>query len=176
MAGEDVIFLDEFGITLAMPRPHARAPRGARAKVTQPFPHGRTLSVMSALGRQGLGAPLTSAGAVNSAVFALDGEPLLVPCVRPGPLVVLDTVTCPYAPQAIELREAAGAAVWPIPAYSPDLNPLEEGIAKLTETLRSLTARTKRKLSTALAKALAVVTEADIRGWFEQCGYIFSLK
>ena len=173
---EDLIFLDEFGINLAMTRTHARAPLGERAKVIEPFPHGSNLSVISAMGMQGICAPLTIAGAVNSEVFALYVEHLLVPCLRPGHLVLLDHVKFHYAPKAIELIEAAGAEVWHIPAYSPDLNPIEEGIAKIKETLRSLKARTKRKLSNALAKALAVVTEDDIRGWFEHCGYIFSLK
>ena len=147
-----------------------------RAKVTAPFHHGSNLSVISALGVHGVCAPMTSAGAVNSAVFDLYGEPLLVPCLRPGKIVVRDTVKFHYAPRASELIEAAGARVWPIPASSPDLNPLEEGIAKLKETRRSFTARTQRNLSNALAKALALVTEGDIRGWFEHCGYVFSLK
>ena len=173
---EDLSFLDECGLNLAMTRTHARALIGERAKVTAPFPHGSNLSVISARGVQGICAPLTLEGAVNSEVFARYGEHRLVPCLRPGQLVLRDTVKFHYAPKAIELIETAGAEVWHIPAYSPDLNPLEEGIAKLTETLRSLKARTKRKLSNALAKAIALVTEDDIRGWFEHCGYIFSLK
>jgi len=173
---EDLIFLDEFGINLAMTRTHARAPLGERAQVTEPFHHGGNISVISALGVQGICAPLTIEGAVNSEVFALYVEHLLVPCLRPGHLVLLDNVKFHYAPKAIELIEAAGAEVVHIPAYSPDLNPIEEGIAKIKETLRSLKARTKRTLSNALAQALALVTEDDIRGWFEHCGYVFSLK
>ena len=176
LAMEDLIFLDEFGIHLAMTRTHARAPIGERANVTAPFPPGSNLSVISALGVPGVCAPMPSAGAVNSAVVARYGEPLLVPCLRPGNLGLLDTVKFPYAPTASELIEAGGAGVVHIPAYSPDLNPLEEGIAKLKETLRSFTARTQRNLSNALAKALALVTAEDIRGWFEHCGYVFSLK
>lgn len=173
---EDLIFLDEFGINLAMTRTHARAPLGERAQVTEPFHHGGNISVISALGVQGICAPMTIEGAVNSEVFALYVEHLLVPCLRPGHLVLLDNVKFHYAPKAIELIEAAGAEVVHIPAYSPDLNPIEECISKIKETLRSLKARTKRKLSNALAQALALVTEDDIRGWFEHCGYIFSLK
>jgi transposase len=173
---EDLIFLDEFGINLAMTRTHARAPLGERAQVTEPFHHGGNISVISALGVQGICAPMTIEGAVNSEVFALYVEHLLVPCLRPGHLVLLDNVKFHYAPKAIELIEAAGAEVVHIPAYSPDLNPIEEGIAKIKETLRSLKARTKRTLSNALAQALALVTEDDIRGWFEHCGYVFSLK
>ena len=159
-----------------MTRTHARAPLGERVKVTEPFHHGGNLSVISAMGLHGVCAPMTIAGAVNSEVFALYVEHLLVPCLSPGQIVLLDNVKFHYSPRAIELIEAAGASVWHIPAYSPDLNPIEECIAKLKETLRSLKARTTRKLYHALAKALALVTESDIHGWFKHCGYVFSLK
>ena len=173
---EDLIFLDEFGINLAMTRTHARAPLGERVKVTEPFHHGGNISVISAMGLHGVCAPMTIAGAVNSEVFELYAEHLLAPCLRPGQIVLLDNVKFHYSPRAIELIEAAGASVLHIPAYSPDLNPIEECIAKLKETLRSLKARTTRKLYNALAKAIALVTESDIRGWFKHCGYVFSLK
>jgi hypothetical protein len=79
---EDLIFLDEFGINLAMTRTHARAPLGERVKVTEPFHHGSNISVISALGLQGVCAPMTSEGAVNSEVFELYVKHLLVPCLR----------------------------------------------------------------------------------------------
>lgn len=173
---EDLIFLDEFGINLAMTRTHARAPLGERAKVTEPFKHGSNFSVISAMGLHKVCAPMTIEGAVNSEVFDLYVEHLLVPCLSPGTIVLLDNVKFHYSPQAIELIEAAGASVLHIPAYSPDLNPIEECISKLKATLRSFKARTRRKLYNALAKAIALVTEGDIRGWFEHCGYVFSLK
>ena len=127
----------------------------------------------SALGGQGVCAPLTIAGAVTSAVFALDGEPVRVPGLRPGHRVLLDHGKVPYALKALA---APGASVWPLPAYSPACNPLAEGIAKSKASLRACKARTKRTLSTALAQARALVTAADIRGWFAHCGYVFSLK
>lgn len=173
---EDLIFLDEFGINLAMTRTHARAPRGERVQVLEPFPHGSNISVISALGLHGVCAPMTIEGAVNSEVFTLYVKHLLVPCLRPGNLVLLDNVKFHYAPQALALIEAAGAMVLHIPAYSPDFNPIENCISKLKSALRSFKARTKRKLTNALAKALALITKDDIRGWFEHCGYVFSLK
>lgn len=173
---EDLIFLDEFGSNLTMTRTHARAPLGERAQVTAPFHHGSNLSVISALGLYGVCAPMTIEGAVNSEVFELYVKHLLVPCLRPGNLVLLDNVKFHYAPKALELIEAAGARVLHLPAYSPDFNPLEGCIAKLKTALRSFKARTKRKLTNALAKALALITQDDIRGWFEHCGYVFSLN
>jgi transposase len=173
---EDLIFLDEFGINLALTRTHARAPLGERVYVTEPFHHGSNISVISALGLHGVCAPMTIEGAVNSEVFELYVKHLLVPCLRPGHLVLLDNVKFHYAPKAIELLEAAGASVLHIPAYSPDFNPIEGCISKLKTALRSFKARTKRKLTNALAKALALITQDDIRGWFEHSGYVFSLK
>ena len=176
MKSEDLIFLDEFGINLTMTRTHARALLGERAYVTEPFYHGSNISVISALGLEGVCAPLRIEGAVNSEVFALYVQPLLVPCLRPGHLVVLDNVKFHSAPKALALIAAAGAQVLYLPAYSPAFNPIEEGISKLKTALRSFKARTKRTLTHALAKALALITQADIRGWFEHVGYVFSLN
>jgi transposase len=173
---KDLIFLDEFGINLVMTRTHARAPLGERVKVTEPFHHGPNISVISALGVHGVCAPMTIEGAVNSEVFELYVRHLLVPCLHPGNIVLLDNVKFHYAPKALELIEAAGARVLHLPAYSPDFNPIEGCIAKLKTALRSFKARTKRNLTRALAKALALITKDDIRGWFEHCGYVFSLN
>lgn len=171
-----MIFLDEFGINLAMTRTYARAPRGERATVSEPFHHGGNLSVISAIGPHGVCAPMMIEGAVNSEVFDLYVEHLLVPCLRPGNLVLLDNVKFHSSPRALALIAEAGARVLHLPAYSPDFNPIEECISKLKTVLRALKARTKRTLTNALAKALAVVTANDIRGWVAHCGYVFSLK
>jgi transposase len=172
----DLIFWDEFGVNLVMTRTHARAPLGERAQVTEPFHHGSNISVLSALGLHGVCAPMIIEGAVNSEVFELYVRHLLVPCLRPGNIVLRDNGKFHYAPKALELIEAAGARVLHLPAYSPDFNPLEGCISKLKAALRSFKARTKRKLTHALAKALALGTKEDIHGWFEHCGYVFSLN
>jgi transposase len=171
-----VRFLDEFGLNVARTRPYARAPRGERAPGTEPFHQGGHLSVISARGVHGVCAPRMIAGAGNSEVFDLDVEHLLVPCLRPGTLVLLDNVKFQSSPRALALIKEAGASVCPLPASSPAFKPIEDCIAKLKEPLPAFKARTKRKLTNALAKALALVTEGDIRGWFEHGGYVFSLK
>ena len=173
---EELIFLDEFGINLTMTRTHARAPLGVRAHVTEPFQHGSNISVISALGLQGVCAPMMIEGAINSEVFAQYVEHLLVPCLRPGHLVVLDNIKFHYAPKALALIEATGASVLHLPSYSPDFNPIEGCISKIKTALRAFKARTKRKLSQALVKALTFITQEDILGWFEHAGYVFSLN
>jgi len=176
LESERLLFIDEFAINPAMTRTHARAPRGERAAVIEPFNRGSTISVRGALGLRGVCAPMTIEGAVDSQVFALYVEHRLVPPLRPGDIVLLDHVKFHYSARAISLIEAAGSRVLHLPAYSPDLNPIEECISKIKEILRSLKARTKRKLDNALATAIQMVTPDDIRGWFEHCGYVFSLN
>ena len=99
-----------------------------------------------------------------------------MPELRVGERVGRDNGRFHHAPRARRLLEAARASVLPLPAYSPDFNPLEEGSSKLKQCLRSRPARTKRKLANALAKAIQKVTPDDILGSFTPCGYTYSLN
>jgi transposase len=90
-----------------------------------------------------------------------------------GDIVVLNNVKFHYSTRAIGLIEATGASVLHIPAYSPDFNPIEECISKIKGILRSVKARTKRKLLNVLAKAIEKVTVDDSCGWFAHCGYTY---
>ena len=147
-----------------MTRTRARAPQGVRAEMTEPFERGQNISTIAALSLRGVVAPMMLEGAFDSAAFDLYVEPLLVPELRPGDRVVLDNVRFHHSPRARRLIEAAGASVLHLPAYSPDFNPIEECISKLKQCLRSLKARTKRKLRNALAKAIQKVTSKDFLG------------
>jgi transposase len=164
-------FIDEFGLHLAMSRAYARAPRGERAAVVEPFATGSNISVISALTWQGLRAPLMIDGAIDGEVLELDVTHWLVPELRPGDLVLWDNVPTHKNKRAMALIEATGARVDPLPAYSPDLDPIEECISKVKTDLRRVKAHTARKLRYALKRALAKVTQHDIRGWFQHCGY-----
>ena len=173
---ESLVFLDEFASNIAMTRTRARAPQGVRAEMVEPFERGQNMSTIAAVRLRGVCAPMMLEGAFDSESFELYVEQMLVPELRVGDRVVLDNVRFHHAPRARRLIAAAGAFVLHLPAYSPDFNPIEECISKLKECLRSLKARTKRKLRNALAKALQKVTTEDILGWFTHCGYTYSLN
>jgi transposase len=166
-----LIFLDEFGIHLALTRLLARAPRGERAEMTEPFETGPNLSVISALGLEGVRAPFLIEGAITGEIFELYLRHFLIPELRPGDLVLMDRVSFHRSAQVAESIAMAGARVELLPAYSPDFNPIEECISKLKQCLRSAKARTLRALRRALARALSQITREDIRGWFTHCGY-----
>ena len=86
-------------------------------------------------------------------------------------MVVLDHLSPHKNSETIRLIEPAGASVRFLPAYSPDLNPIEKMWSKVKEALRSAKARTPATLNDAIARALASVASTDARGWFASCGY-----
>jgi transposase len=168
---ERVWFLDEFGSHLAMTPTRARAPRGERAEVTEPFETGGNISVISALTLQGVRAPMMIKGAIDGEVLELYVKIFLVPELRSGDIVIWDNAPTHKDKQAISLIEAVGARVEPLPSYSPDLNPIEECFSKVKTSLRRARANTMRKLRNALNRAISTVTAQDIRGWINDSGY-----
>ena len=70
-----------------------------------------------------------------------------------------------------ELIEGRGCALWFLPAYSPDLNPIEQAFSKVKALLRKTAARTREALVEAMGAALSSVTARDAAGWFSHCGY-----
>ncbi len=97
---------------------------------------------------------------------------MLAPALRPGHVVVADNLAAHHGRRARELVEAAGAELVFLPAYSPDLSPIEEAFSKLKALLRAAGARNRGALVGAIGRALATVSATDARGWFAHCGYL----
>jgi len=168
---EDLIFLDESGVTTAMVRRYARAAGGARAVGRVPAGHWAQLTILSALSLSGLGATMTVNAATDRDVFAAYVRHVLVPTLKPGRVVVLDNLSAHKAALARLLIEAAGCRLAFLPPYSPDFNPIEQAWSKLKALLRGAAARTRDALEAALTTFLDQITAADARGWFAHCGY-----
>lgn len=69
------------------------------------------------------------------------------------------------------LIEKVGAQVMFLPAYSPDLNPIEKMWSKVKTCLRAAEARTQLALVQAIRAALECVTPQDAINWFASCDY-----
>jgi transposase len=102
-------------------------------------------------------------------------EQVLAPTLRPGDIVVMDNLRCHKGAAIERAIQAVGAERRDLPAYSPDLNPIEKLFSKLKAGLRAMAARTVERLYEALGEALRTVTEQDIAGWFGSCGYFHAL-
>ena len=118
-------------------------------------------------------ACMTVAGATDTEVFRAYVQQVLGPTLRPGDVVVMDNLSPHKSDPTLELIAQAGAQVLFLPAYSPDLNPIEKMWSKIKAILRALEARTQEALNQAIAAALQAVTPQDAVNWFAHCGYSF---
>jgi len=114
---------------------------------------------------------MTVDGATTSDVFREYVRQVLVPSLRPGDVVIFDNLSSHKDAETLTLIEAAGATILPLPAYSPDLNPIEKMWSKIKTFLRAAKARTLEALWTAIDAALKTITPQDAEGWFRSCGY-----
>ncbi|WZO96090.1 transposase [Isosphaeraceae bacterium EP7] len=129
------------------------------------------LTLTAAVRLGGVGACLAFDGATNSACFEAYVGGCLAPTLRPGDIVVMDNLACHKTAEVDRLIVAAGAEVRYLPAYSPDLNPIESMFSKLEESLRAAEARSIDDLIDAMGEALKSITPGDILGWFHHSGY-----
>lgn len=164
-----LVFVDETGVTTAMTPSYGRAPRGERVEASAPA-SWESVTVIAALGLDGVRAPLVFPGAVDAATFRTYVEEVLVPALRVGDVVVFDNLTSHLSPAVFEAIERAGASVLPLPPYSPDYTPIEEMFSKLKGFLRRIGARAKEHLDDAIGEGLREVTAQDILGWFRHAG------
>ncbi len=118
-----------------------------------------------------MGTCLAVVGSATKAVFESYVERVLAPSLRPGQVVVLDNLAAHKGERVREFVETRGCELLFLPAYSPDLNPIEEAFSKVKGLLRGAEARTREALIEALGRALEAVTGRDARGFFEHCGY-----
>jgi transposase len=165
------VFLDQTNAKTTMTRLYGRAPRGERVVGYVPDGRWESLTLMAALSREGAAAALTYEGGTDAGAMLSFVEQVLVPTLRPGQIVVLDNLSSHKDPAVIAAIQAAGAAVWFLPRYSPDLNPIEAMWSKIKAWLRKTGARTKEALIDAIGTALRQVTPKDAEGWFKHCGY-----
>ena len=108
-----------------MTRLRGRAPRGERLVCHAPHGRWRTTTMISSVRLDGTTACMTVEGATNTEVFYAYVREVLVPSLRRGDIVVMDNLGAHKNERAIALIEEAGAEVRFLPAYSPDLNPIE---------------------------------------------------
>ena len=171
---ERLVFLDECGVLTSMVRPRGRNPRGTRACASAPFGHWTRLTVLGALGAEGIVGAMSVEAATDAAVFHAYLDQVLLPELRrtkPDAVLVMDNLPAHKTPQVRTLLDRSGFAYRYLPAYSPDLNPIEPGWAKVKAALRRVAARTVDALHDACGSALDAITPQDATGFFRHCGY-----
>lgn len=115
---------------------------GKRLKAKAPWGHGKTMTFVAALRNDRIDALWVVDGPINGELFRLYVEKVLVPALRPGDIVILDNLGSHKSKAVRTAIRVAGARLFFLPPYSPDLNPIEQVFAKLKHLLRKAAERT----------------------------------
>ena len=168
-----LIFLDESGAKTNLTRLCGRALKGQRVQASAPCGRWQTTTMISSIRLDGSTACMALEGTTDTESFRSYVSQVLVPVLKPADIVVMDNLSPHKSDPTLALITSAGAQVLFLPAYSPDLNPIEKMWSKIKSLLRAAEARTPADLITAIGLALTKVTPQDARSWFVSCGYSF---
>ena len=171
-----LVFVDKMGANTSLSPSYAWAPRGQRARCSIPRNRGRNTTLLASMSVEGMGPYLAVEGTTDREVFEAYVEQVLAPTLCIGQVVVMDNLSAHKGHKVKELIEKRRCELLYLPAYSPDLNPIEEAFSKIKGILRKAEARTREALVEAIEVAISAVTARDARGFFKHCGYGLSFQ
>ena len=137
-----LVFIDETWAKTNMIRSHGWCARGKPLNAKAPHGHWRTMTFIAALRCDRIDAPFVLDGPVNGEWFTAYVREVLAPTLGPGDIVVMDNLGSHKGKAVRQALRAAGARLFFLPPYSPDLNPIEQVFAKLKTLLRKAEERT----------------------------------
>ena len=154
-----------------MTRLYGRALRGRRLLAKAPFGHWKTTTFVAALRRDGLTAPMVLDGPMTGQAFLAYVEQVLIPTLKPDDIVVMDNLPAHKIAAVRAAIEAAGAQLFLLPPYSPDMNPIEMAISKIKTLLRQAGERTRDALWHRIGTLLDQFTPQECANYFRAAGY-----
>lgn len=166
-----LIFIDETSINTKLIKRTGWAPRGERYLAEAPFGRWKTQTFIAGLRCHGLVAPWIVDRAMNRHIFEIYVETQLAPGLSKGDVVIMDNVAFHKGPKAEALIRDRGAWVLFLPAYSPDLNPIEMAYSKLKALLRKKAARSFDAICEAAGEICELFTPQQCRNFFKAAGY-----
>ena len=147
------------------------APRGMRLTAKVPHGHWKTTTFLAALRHDRIEAPWVLDGPIDGDSFRTYVEKVLVPCLKPGDIVILDNLGSHKGRAIRAAIRAAKAKLFFLPAYSPDLNPIEQAFAKMKTLLRKADARTIDETWRTIGALLDCFTPTECANYFRNAGY-----
>jgi transposase len=154
-----------------MTRSHGRALRGRRLVAKVPQGRWHTLTFLAALRCDRIDAPCVIDGPINGESFLAYVEQVLVPTLKPGDIVIIDNLGSHKGKAVRRAIRAAGAKLFFLPPYSPDLNPIEQVFAKLKTLLRKAAERTVDTTWQRIGALLKSFSPQECANYLANAGY-----
>lgn len=167
-----LVFIDETGTATNMTRLRGRSAEGQRLVDKIPHGHRKTTTFVAALRHDRITAPLVIDGAMNGETFVAYIEQYVVPTLTLGDIVIMDNLTVHKVAGVAKAIEGAGATLKYLPAYSPDLNPIERVFSKLKALLRKAKERTVAGLWDRIGQLLDEFSSQECQNYLTDQGYV----
>ena len=171
ITSERLVFVDETWAKTNMTPTHGWSPRGRPLKAQAPGGHWLTMTFIAALRHDGITAPCVFDGPINAERFLAWVKQFLVPTLKPGDVVILDNLSSHKGKAVREAIRNAGARMFFLPPYSPDLNPIEQVFAKLKRLLRKAKERTKEATWKRIGTLLNEFSPQECANYLRNAGY-----
>ena len=146
-------------------------PKGQRLRGFAPHGHWRTLTFLGALRCDRLAAPCVFDGPINGRCFQAYVEQQLVPTLRPGDFVIMDNLGSHKSVAVRRAIRSAGARLWFLPPYSPDLNPIEQAFAKIKHWMRQAQRRTVEETWRHIGALVETLDPQECANYIKNAGY-----
>jgi transposase len=166
-----LVFIDETWAKTNMTRLHGRCQRGQRLVAKVPQGRWRTLTFLAALRCDRVDAPCVIDGPINGLSFLAYVEQALLPTLGVGDIVIMDNLGSHKRQVIRRLIRSAGAKLFFLPPYSPDLNPIEQLFAKLKTLLRKADERTIEATWRRIGSLLDYFTPEECANYLKNSGY-----
>ena len=108
---------------------------------------------------------------MNGETFVAYVQQFLAPTLTPGDVVIMDNLAVHKVAGVRQAIEGVGASLKYLPAYSPDLNPIEMAFSKLKAHLRKAKERTVGRLWDRIGETLGLFSGQECQNYFAHQGY-----
>jgi transposase len=166
-----LVFIDETSTNTKLTKRTGWSPRGQRYPTHAPFGSWTSQTFIAGLRCHGLAAPFIVNRPMNGRIFETWIETQLVPTLSKGDVVILDNVGFHKSERVEHLVKTKGAWLLFLPAYSPDLNPIEMAFSKLKALLRKRAARSFEDITEALGDIVNLFSVSECQNFFKAAGY-----
>lgn len=129
------------------------------------------MTFIAALRHDRIDAPWVIDGPINGELFTAYVKRVLVPTLAKGDIVVLDNLGSHKGKEARKAIRAAGAHLVFLPAYSPDLNPIEQVFAKLKHLMRDAAPRTIEATWRKVGDLVDIFAQDECANYLKNSGY-----
>lgn len=166
-----LVFIDETWIKTNMAPIRGWGPKGKRLRGYAPHGHWKTMTFVAALRHDGIVAPCVFDGPINGVCFRAWITQQLLDTLKPGDIVVMDNLG---SHKSIEIGcaiRARGARLWYLPAYSPDLNPIEQAFSKIKHWMRMAQKRSVEDTWRHIGKLVQTIKPNECSNYIANAGY-----